>query len=237
MRRTQSAFGFGVGSAYFDMWNAPLGTNQDLITKTFQPSIAGDSIRFEIAYCAFGTINDQLAIYGSTNGGTSYTLIHLLPYTEMITTSTCVHPFTPAAADWGKRAYPLATGTNRIKFTGMSAFGDGVFLDSIGLRLCYFIDGTSNKGNGIPNEFGISQNYPNPFNPKTIINYALPKAGKVVMKVYDILGKEVVSLVDGFKQAGNYSVEFDATDLPSGVYFYTLRAENFAQSKKMLLIK
>ena len=88
-----------------------------------------------------------------------------------------------------------------------------------------------------PIKFSLSQNYPNPFNPSTIIKYSLPKQSYVTLKVYDILGKEVRSLVDEEKPAGNYQVEFYAADLPSGVYFYRVQAGSFNQVRKMLLIK
>jgi len=80
-------------------------------------------------------------------------------------------------------------------------------------------------------------NYPNPFNPTTVISYQLPKDGIVIVKVYDILGKEVKSLVNEYKSAGNYTVSFDASHLASGIYFYQLRAGNFISTKKMLLLK
>jgi hypothetical protein len=242
MRRTQSGYGLGFGSSYYDMWNAPSGTNQDLITPAFLPSISGDSVKFDIAFCAFGTVNDQLAIYGSTNEGTSYTLIHLLPYTEMITVSSCTHPFVPNSSDWGRRSYPLPIGTNKIKFTGMSAFGDGVYLDSTCVG--HFV-GINNTGNLTPGEFSLSQNYPNPFNPKTIIKFQLPVSNYVKLIIYDILGKEVTVLVNEKKNAGTYEIQFDGTNYPSGVYFYKLMVTDseksseliFSNTKKIILLK
>jgi hypothetical protein len=89
----------------------------------------------------------------------------------------------------------------------------------------------------IPREFLLSQNYPNPFNPSTKIKYSIPQTSNVVIKVYDILGNEIETLVNEEKLAGNYSVEFNAANLPSGVYFYRLIAGNFTSTKKMLLLK
>jgi hypothetical protein len=88
-----------------------------------------------------------------------------------------------------------------------------------------------------PSVFSLSQNYPNPFNPSTAISYRLPVNSFVTLKVYDILGNEVASLVNEQKPAGEYKVNFDASGLGSGVYFYTLRAGNFVQSKKMVVLK
>ncbi len=97
--------------------------------------------------------------------------------------------------------------------------------------------GVSEVGGVIPEEYTISQNYPNPFNPSTTINFSVPKHSKVVLKVYDILGSEVAILVDGFKNTGNYEVNFDASKLASGMYIYRLTAGNFTTSKKMMLLK
>ena len=100
----------------------------------------------------------------------------------------------------------------------------------------------------IPNDFYLSQNYPNPFNPSTTIRYAIPSAnsplpggaggGYVTLKVYDALGNEVATLVDEYKPAGNYEVEFHPRQqLPSGVYYYKLRAGDFIETKKMMLLR
>lgn len=85
--------------------------------------------------------------------------------------------------------------------------------------------------------YGLDQNYPNPFNPSTQISYQLVAAGHVTLKIYDMLGKEVASLVDGVRPAGEHTAQFDASRLPSGIYFYTLRTNNFNSTKKMLLVK
>jgi hypothetical protein len=90
--------------------------------------------------------------------------------------------------------------------------------------------------NEIPNEYSVS-NFPNPFNPTTTINYQLPQEGFVTLKVYDIVGKEVATLVNENKNAGYYNVTFDASKLTSGIYIYMIRANNYVQSKKMLLVK
>jgi len=89
----------------------------------------------------------------------------------------------------------------------------------------------------IPKSFLLSQNYPNPFNPSTTINFSIPNQTSVSLKVYDVLGKEVAELVNEDRPAGNYKIQFDASKLASGIYFYTISAGTFYQSKKMLLIK
>lgn len=91
--------------------------------------------------------------------------------------------------------------------------------------------------NLLPTENVLAANYPNPFNPSTIINFAVKDAGLVSLKVYDILGSEVATLVNKTKEAGYYSVEFNASNLPSGVYIYTLQINGYSASRKMLLVK
>jgi len=89
----------------------------------------------------------------------------------------------------------------------------------------------------IPKYFSLSQNYPNPFNPVTMIKFALPKASFVTLKVYDMLGREVAELVNGQKSAGQYIVDFDASSLTSGIYFYRLESNGFADVKRMVVLK
>lgn len=89
----------------------------------------------------------------------------------------------------------------------------------------------------IPKIFNLSQNYPNPFNPSTTINFQIPSVSKVSLKVYDVLGREVASLINENKSAGKYSVAFNADKLASGVYLYRLQAGNYFETKKMILLK
>jgi hypothetical protein len=88
-----------------------------------------------------------------------------------------------------------------------------------------------------PSVFSLSQNYPNPFNPGTAISYQLPVNSFVTLKVYDVLGNEVAALVNEQKPAGEYEVEFNASELGSGIYFYQLKAGSFVETKKMMLLK
>ncbi|MCX6150798.1 MAG: T9SS type A sorting domain-containing protein [Ignavibacteriales bacterium] len=86
-------------------------------------------------------------------------------------------------------------------------------------------------------KFRLDQNYPNPFNPTTTINYQIPTAGNVSLKVNDMLGKEVATLVNEEKPAGNYQVDFDGSRLSGGIYFYQIKTGSFVQTRKMLLLK
>lgn|GEM_PF-4763143 len=86
-------------------------------------------------------------------------------------------------------------------------------------------------------EYSLSSNYPNPFNPSTTINYQIPNNNYVTLKVYDMLGNVVKTLIDGYKTQGNYSINFNASSLSNGIYFYQLKAGSFISTKKMLLLK
>jgi len=89
----------------------------------------------------------------------------------------------------------------------------------------------------IPKHFALNQNYPNPFNPATEIKYQIPELSFITLKIYDVLGSEITTLVNEDKPIGTYTIDFDASNLPSGVYFYQLRAGDFVETKKMVLVK
>ncbi|MDP3581102.1 MAG: T9SS type A sorting domain-containing protein, partial [Ignavibacteria bacterium] len=98
---------------------------------------------------------------------------------------------------------------------------------------------TEIESNILPQEFALDQNYPNPFNPSTTIKYQLSKASYVSLKVYDVLGREVITLVDEYKQAGFYNSKFslNGSQASSGIYFAQLRSDNTVQTIKMMLLK
>jgi len=115
-------------------------------------------------------------------------------------------------------------------------------LVSYGRYFTYFykwkrVLGVEEEGEATPTEFTLSQNYPNPFNPSTTIEYSIATEGIVELKVYSMLGEEVATLVNEVKQAGSYTTDFNASNLPSGMYIYTIQSEGFSLSKKLLLIK
>lgn len=93
------------------------------------------------------------------------------------------------------------------------------------------------KGSDIPDKYSLSQNYPNPFNPKTVISYSIPKDNKVTLKVFDILGREVATLVNEVKPAGTYKVNFNGKNLSSGVYIYSLITDEQIITRKLILVK
>ena len=93
------------------------------------------------------------------------------------------------------------------------------------------------KGTELPENYSLAQNYPNPFNPTTVINFTIPNKELVTLKVYNVLGEEVAQIFNGVKSAGSYKVSFNASDLTSGMYIYTIKAGNFTASRKMMLLK
>lgn len=97
--------------------------------------------------------------------------------------------------------------------------------------------GISNGNNGIPKQFELKQNFPNPFNPNTLISFSIQKSGKVTLEVFNVSGRKIASLIDEEIEAGNYSYDFNASNLSSGVYFYKLTADGFIDTKKMILVK
>ena len=118
--------------------------------------------------------------------------------------------------------------------------GNTGFQNVVGLA--YSINGDPNSvkddaNTTVPTEFSLEQNYPNPFNPATIIKFTISDVRFMTLKVYDVLGSEVAILINEDKPAGTYEVEFDASSLPSGIYFYKLQAGSFVETKKMVLLK
>jgi len=109
----------------------------------------------------------------------------------------------------------------------MGAYGGG---DSIEVNI-------DNQEFQMPKHFALAQNYPNPFNVSTIIQYNLPVHSNITIDIYDILGRKVKTLVDKQQQAGYHTIDFDASELSSGVYFYRLQAGDYIETKKMILLK
>ncbi len=234
-RSTASGFGLGTGSAVYDYWNGAAGTLIDLTTLTFQSTGAADSIACDMAYNTAVFTGDSLDILASTNGGTTFSYVVRLGGPTLSTTTSGGDPFTPTASQWAKRKYVLPAGTNKLRFHGYSNFGDNCYIDST----CIVAgpSGISHNLDFVPKTYSLSQNYPNPFNPSTQIQFGLPKSGNVKLIVYDILGREVKTLVNEYRTAGTYQIAFDASSLASGVYFYKIEANDFVQTKKMLLVK
>ncbi|MBK6912342.1 MAG: T9SS type A sorting domain-containing protein [Ignavibacteriales bacterium] len=145
--------------------------------------------------------------------------------------------------NYGETSPVAAANNNQIVFSwmdnrrskGWNIYGKVVGWDWNG------VTSVSDQGNNLPKEYVLEQNYPNPFNPGTKIKFSIPNVGTglamSVLKVYDVLGREVATLVNEEKPAGSYEVEFDASKLSSGVYYYKLSAGSFVETRKMILMK
>ena len=127
-------------------------------------------------------------------------------------------------------------GSWRLNITDQAS-GDSGFLRAWCLQVTYRVLLGGIHTIEIPNYYSLNQNYPNPFNPTTTIKYGIPKTGNVTLKIYDLLGREVTTLVNEKKDPGVYYIDFDATNLASGIYLYKIESGDFSAVKKMMLIK
>jgi hypothetical protein len=136
-------------------------------------------------------------------------------------------------------AYSVGQGTDALssitEVKDISMIAGVLYSSNFDTSTIVSVDETS-SGN-IPDKYFLSQNYPNPFNPSTMIKFTIADFGFVNLKIYDVLGNEVATLADEYKSPGSYEVEFDASGLPSGIYFYQLKTEGFVETKKMILVK
>lgn len=187
-------------------------------------------------YYKFTPVNDdyfELIVGFTKNGETAGAGAVILgaasSYTEFSTDITWIIPDNPDTA------IILITVSNN---SSVANVGTTFYLDDLS-----FSDVTAVQfNNNVPAEFNLAQNYPNPFNPSTVISYTVPKESFVTLKVYNLLGQEVASLVNEEQPSGSYKVDFSAsgisgTNLTSGVYLYTLTAGSFVQTRKMMLLK
>lgn len=160
------------------------------------------------------------------------------------TASVNITQGTPPFSGWFKPQQPLATFSNVqtqgnwiLKIYDMRPGNTGTLLNwSLSIKYSSPIS-VKKEENFTADKFNLFQNYPNPFNPATTIKYSIPGKALVKLTVYDLLGKEIKTLVNEIQTRGFYSAYWDASSMPSGIYFYRLQTENFIETKKMLLIK
>ncbi|CAN5616783.1 hypothetical protein BH10BAC5_BH10BAC5_02370 [soil metagenome] len=198
-----------------------------------------------------GTIvGDYGTILRTTNQGLNWTVqsgdIHGFTKVQFLNANTgivlgnwaedLILKTTNAGLNWIRQSGP----TNQSIYDGCFIGSDFIVTGYAGLILRNRSNSLVNVGgtvSNIPDYFRLKQNYPNPFNPTTQIKYELPITNFVILKVYDVLGNEVETLVNENQNAGSYSVTFNASNYPSGIYFYKIETSNFSETKKMLLIK
>lgn len=161
-------------------------------------------------------------------------------YTAGVRVLNISNPAQPVEIAWYD-TYPINNGNTYLGCWGVFRFPSGKIIASDMKTGLYVLKiGSSvgiNENNNFVNDFKLEQNYPNPFNPVTNISYSISKAQYIVIKVFDVLGNEVSTLVNKKQNAGSYSVEWDAANAPSGVYYYKLSTENFSDTRKMILLK
>jgi len=228
----------------------PVITHMQLFTTTYST----DSVLMKAKITDNGIIrnwtNEASRLYyrKSTNGGINWT-----SYTAVVYYYTNLDSFyfkIPGSVANTKVEYYFAAQDIALptpKMSTLPAGGSGVNPPGTTpppTRFVYdvLMVGVSGNNSELPKEFKLYNNYPNPFNPSTKIRFDIPAVGQrhafdVRLVVYDILGREVVRIIDGELQPGRYEIEFDATNLPSGVYFYKLITDSFTDAKKMLMIK
>ncbi len=142
---------------------------------------------------------------------------------------------------WRKKTIDLSVYKNKMglklawQYVGND--GDLAGLDGVEIVGYQYTTDVEDDNSQIPNKFVLEQNYPNPFNPTTVISYRLPVTSNITIKVYDILGNEIATLVNEVKEPGSYNIKYDASLLSNGIYFVTMKAGNYTQTKKIVLVK
>jgi hypothetical protein len=182
----------------------------------------GQHIQWDVANTNNATVNCQnVKISLSTDGGNTF--------------PTVLAASTPNDGVELVTLPAINNTTARIKVEA----ADNVFFDMSNTNFTIDLSiGIGNNHSGTPIEFALEQNYPNPFNPVTVLQYAIPKKSNVTLKIYDVQGRLVSTLINNeTKTEGYYSIEYDASELPSGVYYYTLNAGDYKAAKKMILVK
>lgn len=226
----------GSAVAFMD-YEAPLGEDWLISSKTTSPIGVGDSVVFWI----IKQFSDGPYPYDSLIVRVSTTDSLQASFTQ-VAGRVCVHCIPIGAPEiiWRRYSFPLTAFAGQniyLAFQHKDSDGHGMVLDSIAVSGPQTTTGIAPISGITPNKFALHQNYPNPFNPVTKINFDIPKAGFTTLKIYDITGAEVTSLVSQDLTAGSYSVSFDASKLSSGIYMYRLESNGNIQTEKMSLVK
>jgi photosystem II stability/assembly factor-like uncharacterized protein len=188
------------------------------------------------------------AVYKTTDEGTSWTLVSGSTNTQTVRSLVLANSTLIAGTD-GNGVIEIKNNSWNAVNTGLpnsqvfalaslnTTLFAGTNLSGVWKRPLSEVTAIDEVSNQLPATFSLSQNYPNPFNPSTTIKFSISQAGLVTLKVYDILGRQVATLVNEEKPAGSYEVEFNPARLSSGIYFYSIRSGNFSETKKMIFMK
>ena len=214
---------------FTDNNNGMAGSNGSDIKRTTDGGVTWSTVTNPPGVTAFAAIN-----FNALKDGSNTIRVSISDGT----TNYCFRT-TNLGAAWTAETLPAQGQTNGLQDMEFLSSTLGFAGGNLGTFLRYGNpSGITQLNSEIPVQYNLEQNYPNPFNPTTTINFSIPTSSKVTLKIYNTLGKEVATLVDGFKYAGNYSFEFNASsDLTSGMYFYTLTSDNFTATKKLMLVK
>jgi hypothetical protein len=195
--------------------------------------VNGDSCQFIVVLYKYGYVNPNPQ-YGNIVGIGSLCKSASSSYTPFTVTINYFDSTTiPDSASIALSAYKQM---DFITMNSGSPLGNSVlYVDN--LNFDTHLTSVPPSSSELPSKFNLTQNYPNPFNPSTVINYQIPVEGNVTLKVYDVLGNEIATLVNEQKTEGSYEIQFDARKFTSGVYFYQLQAGSFTETKKLILMK
>ncbi|MDR3666796.1 MAG: T9SS type A sorting domain-containing protein [Ignavibacteriaceae bacterium] len=224
---TQGLYYQAIG--FIDKNNGLAGSNSGDIVKSNDGGVTWTPVAPPNGEAAFGAID----MFGFKDGS------NVIMMSTVDATAYHCFKTTDLGTSWTELVLPTeasTTGIQHMQFVnGSLGFAGGI----AGVVIKYSTPTSVNPENNlIPADYKVSQNFPNPFNPSTVINYQLPQSSYVSLKVYNSLGQEVATLVNGFISAGTHDVQFNASNLSSGVYFYVIKAgDSFFQTKKMMLIK
>jgi photosystem II stability/assembly factor-like uncharacterized protein len=199
-------------------------------------------------HCIYKTTDDGnnwVSQHDETSAGGLYSIYFINANTGWTvgdyysTTNTSTYYTTNGGTNWINTNGILASGRlNRVKINNSPiGYAAGQYQNIYRTTNAGGLTGIISNSVITPSKYSLSQNYPNPFNPVTKINFSSPKQGFVSLKIYDVLGREIRTLVNEFKSAGQFSVDFNALDYSCGVYFYRLESNGFSDIKRMMLIK
>lgn len=255
----QTFFGFGLknGSARVRMTNDAGNTWSTKSINLNGSYTSGFTFKENKFIGLSSTSSSMPYIARTTDGGNTFsqidigtgltgnTIIKWIPGTDVVYilgANGAVKRSTNNGLNWTSMSTAGVTGLTHFDFNNINNIICGYAVSSNGsvIKLVdsvLVLTGFIGNETGLPSEFNLSQNYPNPFNPTTTINYSLPKNSFVKLAVSDILGREVATLVNENKTSGKYEVVFDASKLTSGIYYYSLKTNEFSKTKQMVLIK